>query len=125
MSTSKTKPAKPVVSSNTIWILSGILVGVGVTEIVPEAFRFSTCLGGIVGLIAYFTLQSVTRRKERREAAYARRQNTMKLEGLVDRHISRLAYRPRRPHFKPNRPSMDKQYVTVAAPQRATIRSAG
>ena len=116
-------PPKPLLSSHSIRILSGILVGVGVTEVVPEAFRVSACLGGVVGLIAYFTLQSVARRNEKRDEALQRLQDATKLEGLVDRHISRLAYRPRRHHFSPSRPAMERQYVTVAASNRSRLRS--
>jgi len=116
---------RPLVSSNTIWILSGILLGIGVTELVPPNFRISTCLGGTVGLVAYFTLQHVAKRREAEKIVRQRRLEASKLEGLVERHIPKLVYRPKRRPLQRPQTSADRQYVTVAASHRHPLQASG
>ena len=78
---------KPLLSNSSILILSGFLLGIVLTEVVPESFRLSARLGGVVGVIAYFALQSVAHAREQKAAARREELVAMKLEGKVARHV--------------------------------------
>jgi ABC-type transport system involved in cytochrome bd biosynthesis fused ATPase/permease subunit len=80
---------KPLLSNSSILILSGLLLGIVLTQIVPDSFRFSATMGGIVGIIAYVVLQSFARIRDLRARAQREELVAMKLEGKVARHVLR------------------------------------
>ena len=104
---------KPLLSNSSILILSGFLLGMVITDFIPPAFRVSAILGGTVGVIAFFSLGSVSRARAQQEAALKDELETVKLEGKVLRHVrSALPSRKKGRSLVPTTPS-DRQYVTV------------
>ena len=82
---------KPLLTNNTILILSGFLIGIGSGQKIQSEFGTLVFLTGIVGLIAYIALTVVVQRRKQRVAKRAIQEATCQLERRMDRHIPTAA----------------------------------
>ncbi len=109
---------KPLLSNSSLLILSGFLFGIVLMEVVPESFRLSATLGGVVGVFAYFAFQSATHAREQKAAAHRVELVAMQLEGKVARHVLPLGPTGKRRRMRQSQPATERQYLTVAGSQR-------
>ncbi len=104
---------RPLLSNSSILILSGFLLGMVITDFIPPAARVSAVLGASVGVIAFFSLASVSRAREAQAAARKVELKTIKLEGKVYRHVRNSGPVRRRERSRFPAIVVDRQYVTV------------
>lgn len=80
------RPALPL-SRSTILILSGVLIGMGVSYGVTPDTQLYGFVAGIIGLFAFLGLDSHTRHQEQRAVQRAIDQATCVIENRLCRHI--------------------------------------
>ena len=81
--------AKSLLSHSTILIFSAFLIGVTAGKASSLQIELMIYLTGGAGLIAYFLLGQLARRRKQKTERLATRQAVTELESRVDRHITR------------------------------------
>jgi len=86
----KKSRAKPgLISRSTIFILSGVLIGLGFGGGYSPSFHYSGLMAGWVGLIAYIALDWVARRRKKAATQRKLERKTSALESRIFRVIPR------------------------------------
>jgi hypothetical protein len=101
-----------VISRTTIFILSGVLMGSGLGKETWHAATAMNVLAGAAGLIAYFVLDHLARRREVRAAQRRLRRAQRTLARRIERHVRRL---PAPLCGQGHRDRSTGQYVTVVS----------
>lgn len=78
-----------LVSRSTILLLSGILMGMVLRDGVLPWTHFHGFYFGLTGLVAYFGLEVVARRRAEREVREAHERMVNILNSRIDKHVSR------------------------------------
>ena len=114
----KRVPAKSrwLLSRSTILILSGILIGMGIGNGWTASIHKLGFSAGMVGLVSYLGLDTVSRRRREKEEERALHQASCKLDTRIFRHIARttIVTQPQQPE---NRSQRDLSFLTVASPK--------
>ncbi len=108
---------KPLLSHSTILILSAFLIGVTAGKASSLQIELMIYLTGSVGLIAYFLLGQLARRRKQKTERLATRQAVTELESRVDRHITRSA--ADNPHRTSNTATETNRQPLTAVPAQS------
>jgi hypothetical protein len=104
-------PKRPVqlVSRTAILILSGVLVGTAVGHGVPAGIYVHCFCAGVLGLVAFVTLDHLAERRRKQTVRRALERSQRTLASRIDRHVALAPVKRSRRH----RASAESSYLTV------------
>ncbi len=107
---------RPLLSSTSILIISGFLIGTTVGKFVGEDLSPYVLSAGLAGVLAFLMCDLVATRRRERDLVKERRQ----ILGRLERHVlhTQGASQPSAPHANPPDDPPSVRSSTVAAPAR-------
>ncbi len=84
-------PSQPLLSRSSILILSGFLAGLGLCQGMSSAHQWTAVLTASCGLISFFVLDGVSRRRAAHVNEKATQLALRRLECRIGRHVVRTA----------------------------------
>lgn len=112
----KAKSSTPLLSHSTILILSAFLIGVAAGKAPDPQIEIYLYLTGFSGLVAYFGLGHIARRRKERTERRKQEKAAHRFEMRVSRHVPRPSRSPDHGQAEPS-VDADPQYLPVVRSQ--------
>lgn len=110
---------RPLLSHTTILILSSFLIGIAAGRMTTPNSELMVYFTGVFGLVAYFGLGQLARKRQERAELRALERAAHQLESRMDRHIPRGAmFRNRRDDTHAAAPEQQVNPAPAPAPRR-------